>query len=378
MSMFDSEISYRIVGGRCRAQGIFMRYAMLIFVAAFLILPARECLADPGAYPPNWPWHGVVMEGMVTPDDVGRLAGYGANAAAILLQPRAYAASHHVSPDQAWQTLLAYADTTLDACRTYRMTCILSVSQIPTDPALGISQASPAFWNDPTRLAEATKIAGSLAQHFHGRGAELGAYELLNEPVMQDGSRSVFPPTLPMVIRSIVSEIRKYDANRFIGVALPMGALPGGYVGFQPLADRRIVYTAHMYMPYEYSHQGIESWPKRGAAYPGWIGAKYWDVDALEKYMSPLISFKSRYNVPVWIGEFSALDWAPNAPQYLSDLVRVFDRNGFGWTYYSINGSHGWNPSCDASFDAQKCGMGDNTPKWQILKSAFAGSRKML
>jgi len=37
--------------------------------------------------------------------------------------------------------------------------------------------------------------------------------------------------------------------------------------------------------------------------------------------MSPLLSFQRKFNVPVWIGEFSAIRWAPNSEQYLSNLI---------------------------------------------------------
>jgi len=126
----------------------------------------------------------------------------------------------------------------LDACKKYGVIGILSVSQIPIDPASGLSQESRVFWEEPERLMEAINIARSLAQHFHERGNELGAYEILNEPVIRDGSKIEFPKAWPGLLREIVGEIRKYDAQRFIAVSLPAGGLPSGYGdSFQPLDD---------------------------------------------------------------------------------------------------------------------------------------------
>lgn len=322
--------------------------------------------------PPNWPWHGVVLEGVATAEDIKRLADYGANSVVILLSPRFWAQNQKITPKQAWQFSLDYADTILDACKKHGVTGILSVSQIPIDPTSGLSQESRVFWEDPVRLMEAINVAGSLAQHFHNRGNELGAYEILNEPVIRDGSKVEFPKTWPGLVRGIVGEIRKYDAKRFVAVSLPIGGLPGEYgEKFQPLADANIIYNAHMYMPYDYTHQGVGEWSKRDVEYPGMIGFKYWDSNALEKYMFPLLSFQRKYNVPVWIGEFSAIRYAPNSDQYLSDLLTIFDKHGLGWSYYSFKGFHGWNPSCGVDFSSIQC-SDENTLRWQLLKRNFS------
>ena len=169
----------------------------------------------------------------------------------------------------------------------------------------------------------------------------------------------------------MVKAIRKFDAQRYVEVALSMGGLPSGYgANLQPIDDSHIIYTAHMYMPYAYSHQGLSSWPKRGVVYPGWIGLQYWDANALEKFMSPLILFQQKYDVPILIGEFSAVRWAPNSNQYLSDLINIFDKHKMAWTYYSFKGFQGWNPSCAENFGSNKCGD-ENTSRWQLLKRSF-------
>ena len=340
-------------------------------IAMFLLLPGEVSAAT--ATPHGWPWRGVVLEGVATPEDIKKLAGGGANSVAILLSPRTWAIRQKLTPQQAWQYSLNYADTILDACRSYGMTGILSISQIPTDPASGLGQESREFWENPAKLQEANNIASSLAQHFHTRGKELAAYEILNEPLIREGSKVEKPKAWHGLVQTMVKEIRQFDPNRFIVVTLSMGGMPSGYTDAQPLSDKHIVYGAHMYMPHAYTHQGVGDWQKRDITYPGIINLRYWDVDTLENAMSPLISFQEKYHVPVWIGEFSALRWAPNSNQYLSDLIDVFEKYGWSWSYFSYNGFHGWNPSCDEVFNSDNC-PGDNTPRWQLLKRKFLKS----
>lgn len=321
--------------------------------------------------PPNWPWKGVVLEGPATAEDIKRLASYGINTVAILLSPRFLSSRQKIPPEQVWQNSLNYADVILDACKENGVAGILSISQIPIDPSVGLTQESREFWENPVRLREAKEIARSLAQHFHNRGPELAAYELLNEPLMRDGNKVELPTAWPNLRRDIVKEIRKFDAKRFVVVTLSIGSMPSGYeTKFRPLGDKRIIYNAHMYMPHAYSHQGISMWKKTNVTYPDTIDGQYWDSDALENVMSPLIEFQKRFSVPVLIGEFSAIRWAPNSDQYLTDLINLFDKHGFGWMYFSFKGYPGWNPSCDTNADSSQC-AGEDTPRWNVLKHGF-------
>jgi hypothetical protein len=307
-----------------------------------------------GKLPVGWPWRGIVIESFPnneenTPASVRYLQLKGVNAIELVLSVRSTAKYEHKSLLQAWQESLQWADNMLDACRANHVVGIVSISQIPMDPGLNITQSSPEFWDVPNRLDEAVDVALQLADHFKDRGEELGAYEVLNEPLIRRQIRQESPAVWPILVERIVKAIRSKDPNRFVVVNAGFGGESSQYVKFKPLSFDRIIYGAHVYNPHEYTHQGIRSFPI-GMAWPGSIDKVYWDKVRLIKQIEPLIDFKKKYDIPVWIGEFSAVRWAQGSSEWLCDAVSIFNDNGFGWMYFAFNGYHGWNPAYDSGF----------------------------
>lgn len=330
--------------------------------------------------PPNWPWRGIVITSSapVTEEDVRYLAGINVNAIVLHLDLRFDAQRLNNPPSTVWKQDLAWTDRILDACKKYGITGIIAVSQIPADPGLGLNQESRAFWDNPVRRREVIDIAARLADHFKGRGPELGAYSILSEPVLRINNKPMLPPSWPDLMRSIVAEIRRFDPRRYITITPCLGGLPANYGGVRPLDDPYIVYEAHMYAPDTYTHQGIYENP-RGVEYPGFTSFRYWNKNALEAYLSPLIVFQKNNNVLVFIGEFSTVRWAPGADRYLNDVIDIFDRNGLGWAYFQYKSWHGWDPDCDSVYstneDARLHFVGKNSARWKLLKEAYAKNK---
>jgi endoglucanase len=295
------------------------------------------------------------------------------------LDVRLVAQRFKLSPADAWVRDLKWADQILDECKKYGITGILSMVQIPVDPALGLTQESPEFWGNSERLKEAVEVAAMLAKHFKGRGAELGAYTILSEPVVRQGALVKRPDAWPALMMDIVKNIRKIDSKRFITISPGPGGLAAGYKDFKPVDDPYIIYDAHIYTPYQYTHQGIFGNP-HGISYPGTVSFSFWDKQHLEAAMSPLIEFQKKYDVPVFIGEFSAVRWAPGADDYLKDLITIFDKKGWGWVYFQYKSWHGWDPDFDALYstndDAQKHYVGKDTARWKLLKDAYAKNKE--
>ena len=110
-----------------------------------------------------------------------------------------------------------------------------------------------------------------------------------------------------------------------------------------PVAVSNVVYSVHMYIPHAFTHQGVH---QQGPSYryPGLIDGKQWDKGQLEKALQPVITFQKRYGVHIYIGEFSAIRWAPenSAYRYLSDLIDIFEAHGWDWSYHAFREWSGW------------------------------------
>lgn len=332
--------------------------------------------------PMNWPWRGVVLNsGNGLPKDISILIDrLGINSVRLSLNVRSMAKYQGLNPEKAWRKNLQWADSMLDACKKNGVVGIISLHEIPIDPNLGLTQESAGFWNNPEQLAEAVRLAGSLASHFKDRGWELGAYELLSEPVLREGESVINPPQWPQLIQMIIKEIRNHDSQRWIVTTPGLGGLPQIYKDFKPLQFEKIVYGAHMYVPHAFTHQGIQG-RKMGFTYPGMIFPTYWDKKALINSLKDLRSFQEKYGVFVWIGEFGAVRWADGGEQYLLDLASIFDQYGWGWCYFAYKEYHGWNPDYDTNFstddpkDWKWHNVGKKSTRWTTLKKMFGGEK---
>ena len=104
-----------------------------------------------------------------------------------------------------------------------------------------------------------------------------------------------------------------------------------------------MIYQVHMYVPGEFTHQGVYG-SSTGVRYPGKIGATEWNKEQLRKVLQPVREFQLAYNVHIYVGEFSAIRWAPgdSAYRYLKDCIELFEEYGWDWTYHAYREWDGW------------------------------------
>jgi hypothetical protein len=91
-----------------------------------------------------------------------------------------------------------------------------------------------------------------------------------------------------------------------------------------------------------FTHQGIRTFPY-GLAYSerkNFIDV--FDKTKIERTLEPVIEFHKRYDVPVLVGEFSAIRWAPGRDLYLRDAVDIFEENGLSWIFQGADVWRGW------------------------------------
>jgi endoglucanase len=144
------------------------------------------------------------------------------------------------------------------------------------------------------------------------------------------------------------SQLRAARAVRNIDTNVPVIVESGDwdraaeYSSFQPLPLKHIIYEAHMYDPHQFTHQGIES-QFSDIQYPGLIDGKLYNKETLRHLLQPLRNFQLTHNAHVYIGEFSAVRWAPGAATYLNDCISIFEEYGWDWTYHAFREADVWN-----------------------------------
>jgi hypothetical protein len=93
--------------------------------------------------------------------------------------------------------------------------------------------------------------------------------------------------------------------------------------------------------------------------------------------MQPAIEFQKKYNVHLYVGEFSAIRWAPNhsAHRYLKDCIDIFEAHGWDWSYHAFREFHGW--SVEHGDDRQDTQPArEPTDRELLLRAAFAKNQK--
>lgn len=328
--------------------------------------------------PGNWQWRGITVSSLDThPDSVSLLKDrLGINSIKLFMDVRSYAIRNHLTPQEAWDQNLKWVSDMLEECKLQGVTAVVSSHEFPIDPSLGLTQDSPGFWQNQDLQNQVVDLVASLVSNLKDRGDELGAYEILSEPLVRDGDKVGVPQQWPSLLKRIVQEFRKQDPNRWIVATPGPGGLPQGYENYKPLDDPRIIYSAHLYQPHSFTHQGVQGRPL-GYTYPGVVNNVYWDKQMLAKTLAPLKRFQETYNVPVWIGEFSTARWSTGGEKYLMDLIDLFNEYGWGWAYFNFGGYHGWHPDFDSGYatdespDIRTHYVGEGSLRWQTLKTMF-------
>jgi len=93
--------------------------------------------------------------------------------------------------------------------------------------------------------------------------------------------------------------------------------------------------------------------------------------------MQPLVRYQKAHNVLVYIGEFSAVRWAPGRDQYIKDVIDIFEEHGWGWTYFALGGKKvwtGWDSRYEVAPGTPKRNLvykGYDTTTWKLLKEYY-------
>jgi len=233
--------------------------------------------------------------------------------------------------------ILPEIDRGIDLCEKYGVRIALDLH---TPPGGRLEGGVCPLFSDPRCQDKLVEVWQRLARRYKGRDI-IWAYDLVSEPVQ--------PPAGPGVVRwrdlatRVTRAIRQIDPGKPVIFEPGPWGKPEGFDALTPLDVDRVIYSFHMYEPHAFTHQGIHDSPT-GVSYPGMIGGVPWNKERLREAMAPAIDFAREFNVQIYVGEFSAIRWAPgdSAFRYLRDCIDIFEENGWDWSYHAFREWDGW------------------------------------
>ena len=149
---------------------------------------------------------------------------------------------------------------------------------------------------------------------------------------------------------------------------------PRAFAYLSPLRMDNIIYQVHMYMPLTYTHQRIRTaGPKIG--YPGMIDGEMWNKEKIRETLQPVRDFQLRHNARIYVGEFSAVAWAPGADRYLQDCIDIFEEYGWEWSYHAFREWNGWSVEHEGT-GPDNIRPAKDTRRREVLLKAFRKNNK--
>ena len=299
------------------------------------------------------------------------MSTWGANAMRLQLHPATYAQKVAKKSLKASQPdYLNIVDQKLRIAKKLNLKVVLDLHEPPIYvngkvPTLD-DHNKKGFWaSHPEMKDSLIWFWTEMATHFKKDEFKdvIWGYDLFNEP--STGGRYAVQEWLDMV-PDIIAAIRKVDTN--VWVVFQPGLVTETFAKEKEKIiqkDKRVVYSLHFYCPETFAGQGImyenefsskkfktheEAVAHFLREYPGnsknhwWEGEKYQNKETLEAELKPLTDFAKEYKVPVLIGEFSVITWAPvqSALNWFKDVIDIFEANHFSWCFHAFREWQGW------------------------------------
>jgi endoglucanase len=277
--------------------------------------------------------------------------------------------------DRWLQSALKKLDAALPLCERYGLYVVVDLHSPPGGGRTGGGYAGSdhGLFTDVKCQQKFIDVWRHIAQRYKQSKAIWG-YDLANEPVESvTDEESV---NWQELAQHAAEAIRAIDPKRTFIIEPPDWGSPAALRGFRPLTVPNVVYSVHMYLPHDFTHQGVGR-PATPYRYPGVIHGKRWDKSALEAALKPAADFQRRYGVHMYIGEFSAIRWAPDgsAARYLQDLLEIFEAHDWDWSYHAFREWDGWSVEHGSDPNDHRRSA-TPTDRETVLRAWFSKNRK--
>lgn len=296
----------------------------------------------------------AIHAAQVNPDeaDLKRIAALGFTHVRISFDP-AWLADEQLKPSDA---RLAEMQRDLARVRDAGLLVVLSMQ-----PSSAFKQR---LGRDDALLRDTAALWRRVAKNLSDFTPQQIAYELLNEPEIEDAMRT------RGILTALAAGVRKAATDHVLVAQGPRFSDVEDLIRLKPLDDRKVVYSFHFYEPKNFTHQGVPyGWPMwglmRDLPYPSspeavepalafmtfeaieharHYGEQRWDRRKLEAALAPAAAWAQQHGVPLWCSEFGAFRYhmrPEHRAAWLTDTRELLEARNIGWTLWDYAGYFG-------------------------------------
>jgi hypothetical protein len=178
----------------------------------------------------------------------------------------------------------------------------------------------------------------------------------------------------------VIAAIREVDSMTPIILDCGQWAAPGAIVRLDPVDDEKVIYSFHMYEPWEYTNRkenaGRFEYPGEYVLPPASGETDSLRVSlnaqALREIIQPVIDWQAKNHVPsnrIFAGEFGCNRMNRGVAQYLGDLTSIFDEQRWHWAFYSFR---------EDEWDGMDYELGDKPLGWSYWQAKERGETPLL
>jgi endoglucanase len=289
---------------------------------------------------------------------------WGINVVRLQVFPINRAQRWHKPLWEAWSMVLDTLEAGVKIAKANDIKVVVDLHEAPID---GV-QGNTAFWQNPELAKNFCRAWADIARRLLPYRSTIWGYDIYNEP-LDRAQLPRAPKEWVPIAEQIIRTIRSIDRETWIVFEAGPGYTFNGLETLKPLSDRRVVYSGHVYDPLDFTSQGT------GGTRPT---TRYRDRSVLEHALDVPARFQAKHRVPIFVGEFSVVRWAPHddAIRWLKDAIDIFEKHHWSWAYHIFRDYTGWSLENDDTWwkagDPDPVRVTTRTDRGTVIKEALA------
>lgn len=283
-------------------------------------------------------------------NDIPKLSGWGVNLIRLVINADpGFPEYAYVYDDKGKisREFLRRVDGIVEAAGNHGIRIILDMHTFP-------GYKGGAIWRDKVYWESLVRLWQEISKHYKGNNIIVG-YDLINEPNL-DASLTI---SRPLHVKKIISEewmfpeewigtsrdyfqlvsrlaheINEIDPDKVVIVeGVGLGGRAANFIWMKPIEAANLAYSFHTYVPKDFGDSG-----KNGKS-PDTTYVSIKQRQLLEADISHVENFAQLHKVRIFVGEFGLTYHAEGkgAGDWISDMVSLFERNGWSWAYWTYN-----------------------------------------